>query len=74
MCDDQCEWVAGCDGYHGVSRQSIPEGKLQIYDKAYPYAWLGILTRTAPCHHELIYANHDHGFALASMRSDTLSR
>jgi p-hydroxybenzoate 3-monooxygenase len=69
-----CEFVAGCDGYHGVSRASIPASVLNTYEKAYPFGWLGILADVPPADHELIYANHERGFALASMRSPTRSR
>jgi p-hydroxybenzoate 3-monooxygenase len=69
-----CDFVAGCDGYHGVSRASIPKDVLDTVERVYPFGWLGILAEVPPCHHELIYANHEHGFALASMRSATRSR
>jgi p-hydroxybenzoate 3-monooxygenase len=69
-----CDFVAGCDGYHGVSRSSIPSGVLQTYERLYPFGWLGILADVPPCSDELIYANHARGFALASMRSRTRSR
>jgi p-hydroxybenzoate 3-monooxygenase len=69
-----CDFVAGCDGFHGVSRGAIPANVLQTYERVYPFAWLGILADVAPCDHELIYANHERGFALASMRSMTRSR
>ncbi len=69
-----CDFVAGCDGYHGVSRQSIPPDKLQLFEKIYPFGWLGILSDTPPVDEELIYANHARGFALCSMRSHTRSR
>jgi p-hydroxybenzoate 3-monooxygenase len=69
-----CTIVAGCDGYHGVSRRSIPAHVLQEYERVYPFGWLGILADVPPCDHELIYANHANGFALASMRSATRSR
>ena len=69
-----CDYIAGCDGFHGVSRQSIPAAKRTEYERVYPFGWLGVLSRTAPAAHELIYANHPRGFALASMRSATLSR
>ncbi|MGV0909832.1 4-hydroxybenzoate 3-monooxygenase [Martelella sp. FOR1707] len=69
-----CSYVAGCDGFHGVSRRTIPEEKRQEFERVYPFGWLGILSRTPPVHDELIYANSDRGFALASMRSRTLSR
>ena len=69
-----CDFIAACDGFHGIGRQSIPKDVLRIYEKVYPFGWLGVLSRTKPVHHELIYANHDNGFALCSMRSKTLSR
>ena len=69
-----CAYVAGCDGFHGVSRKTIPDGKRREFERVYPFGWLGILSRTKPAHHELIYANSGSGFALASMRSETLSR
>ncbi|MTI43508.1 p-hydroxybenzoate 3-monooxygenase [Roseibium hamelinense] len=69
-----CDFICGCDGYHGISRKSVPEGALTEYEKVYPFGWLGILSYAKPVDHELIYANHDTGFALASMRSHTLSR
>ncbi|MET0364842.1 MAG: 4-hydroxybenzoate 3-monooxygenase [Sphingobium sp.] len=69
-----CDFVAGCDGYHGVSRLSIPADVLRSYERVYPFGWLGILADVPPADHELIYANHERGFALASMRSATRSR
>ena len=69
-----CEWVAGCDGYHGVSRASIPDDILRTYERVYPFGWLGILSETPPVNDELIYANHERGFALCSMRHEMLSR
>ena len=69
-----CDFVAGCDGFHGPSRKAIPEGARREFERVYPFGWLGILADVPPCHHELIYANHDRGFALASMRSPTRSR
>jgi p-hydroxybenzoate 3-monooxygenase len=69
-----CDYIAGCDGYHGVSRASIPADVGRIYERVYPFGWLGILADVPPCHEELIYANHERGFALASMRSPTRSR
>ncbi|AMM85983.1 4-hydroxybenzoate 3-monooxygenase [Martelella sp. AD-3] len=69
-----CSYVAGCDGFHGVSRRTIPEEKRREFERVYPFGWLGILSRTPPVHEELIYANSDRGFALASMRSKALSR
>ena len=68
-----CDFVAGCDGFHGVSRSVIPPDALKCYEKVYPFGWLGVLSNTRPVEH-LTYANHPRGFALASMRSDTLSR
>ncbi|MEM9707258.1 MAG: 4-hydroxybenzoate 3-monooxygenase [Pseudomonadota bacterium] len=69
-----CDYVVGCDGYHGVSRRSIPESILKTFERVYPFGWLGILVEQPPVSHELIYANHARGFALASMRSETRSR
>ena len=69
-----CDFIAGCDGYHGVSRGSIPQTVLKEYEKIYPFGWLGILADVPPCDDELIYSNHGRGFALASMRSHTRSR
>ena len=70
----ECDFIAGCDGFHGVSRASIPPGQPQTCERVYPFSWLGILADVAPCSHELIYASHTSGFALASMRSATRSR
>ena len=69
-----CDYIVGCDGFHGISRASIPANSLNIYERVYPFGWLGILADVPPANHELIYANHAHGFALASMRSSTRSR
>lgn len=69
-----CDFVAGCDGFHGVSRSSIPAHVLRTFERVYPFGWLGILADVPPADHELIYANHERGFALASMRSETRSR
>ncbi|MTE01161.1 4-hydroxybenzoate 3-monooxygenase [Paracoccus sp. YIM 132242] len=69
-----CAHVAGCDGFHGVSRKTIPADKRQEFERVYPFGWLGILSRTPPVADELIYANSPHGFALASMRSESLVR
>ena len=69
-----CDFIAGCDGYHGVSRGCIPANLLKEYEKVYPFGWLGILADVPPCDDELIYSNHARGFALASMRSRTRSR
>jgi len=69
-----CDFIAGCDGYHGVSRRSVPEGAIKTFEKVYPFGWLGLLADVPPVDHELIYANHPRGFALCSMRSLTRSR
>jgi p-hydroxybenzoate 3-monooxygenase len=70
----ECDFIAGCDGYHGVSRKSIPFDAGQVFERVYPFGWLGILADVPPCDPELIYSNHERGFALASMRSPTRSR
>ena len=69
-----CDVIAGCDGYHGVSRAAVPEGAGRSYERTYPFGWLGVLADVPPCDPELIYSNHERGFALASMRSPTRSR
>jgi p-hydroxybenzoate 3-monooxygenase len=69
-----CDFIAGCDGFHGVSRQAIPLTVRREYEKIYPFGWLGVLSETPPVHDELIYANSERGFALCSMRNDHLSR
>ncbi|MGI9524108.1 MAG: 4-hydroxybenzoate 3-monooxygenase [Hyphomicrobiaceae bacterium] len=69
-----CEFVAGCDGFHGVSRQTIPLSQRREYEKIYPFGWLGVLSETPPVNDELIYSNSDRGFALCSMRNSNLSR
>ena len=69
-----CDFIAGCDGYHGVSRASIPVEVLRVFERVYPFGWLGILADVPPCDEELIYSNHVNGFSLASMRSRTRSR
>jgi p-hydroxybenzoate 3-monooxygenase len=69
-----CDFIAGCDGYHGVSRASVPKGVITEYEKTYPFGWLGLLSDTPPVSRELIYSNHERGFALCSMRSLTRSR
>ena len=69
-----CDFIAGCDGYHGVSRQSVPAAALQTFERVYPFGWLGVLSETPPVSPELIYSNHERGFALCSMRSATRSR
>ena len=70
----ECDFIAGCDGFHGVSRQAIPQEVIRIYERVYPFGWLGILSDTPPVNHELIYNNHERGFALCTMRSPTRSR
>ena len=70
----ECDFIAGCDGFHGVSRKSVPEAAITNYERVYPFGWLGLLADTPPVDHELIYANHERGFALCSMRSMTRSR
>lgn len=69
-----CDFVAGCDGYHGVARQSVPADKIQVFERTYPFGWLGILSDVSPVRHELVYVSHERGFALCSMRSHTRSR
>src|SRR5215475_8471554 len=69
-----CDVIAGCDGFHGVCRPSIPDGVLRSYSREYPYGWLGILAAVAPSNDELVYAHHERGFALLSLRSPELSR
>jgi len=69
-----CDYIAGCDGFHGVARQSIPAACLNIFERVYPFGWLGILADTPPVHEELVYARHEQGFALCSMRSATRTR
>jgi p-hydroxybenzoate 3-monooxygenase len=70
----RCAFVAGCDGFHGVSREAIPAGELSVFEREYPFAWLGILAEVAPSSEELIYCHHERGFALHSMRSPQLTR
>ncbi len=70
----EARFIAGCDGFYGPSRKSIPASVAREYERVYPFGWLGILADVPPCNHELIYANHERGFALASMRSYTRSR
>ncbi|KWS86812.1 4-hydroxybenzoate 3-monooxygenase [Pseudomonas amygdali] len=69
-----CDYIAGCDGFHGVSRQSIPSETLKIFERVYPFGWLGVLADTPPVNEELVYANHPRGFALCSMRSAIRTR
>jgi p-hydroxybenzoate 3-monooxygenase len=69
-----CDFIIGCDGFHGVSRNSIPADRLKTFERVYPFGWLGVLSRTVPVSDELIYARSDRGFALCSLRSRVLSR
>lgn len=69
-----CEFIAGCDGYHGVSRASVPASAIKTFEREYPFGWMGLMSETPPVDDELIYANHERGFALCSMRSLTRSR
>ena len=69
-----CDFIAGCDGSHGVSRKSVPEGAITNFERVYPFGWLGIIAEVPPVSHELVYARHERGFALCSMRSHTRSR
>ncbi|MDB5839537.1 MAG: 4-hydroxybenzoate 3-monooxygenase [Herminiimonas sp.] len=70
----ECAYIAGCDGFHGISRKSVPPEAIRIFERAYPFSWLGVLSQTPPVADELIYTNHERGFALCSMRSSVLSR
>jgi p-hydroxybenzoate 3-monooxygenase len=70
----ECDFLAGCDGSHGISRTAIPKERLALFERSYPFGWLGIMADVPPPHHELIYCNHEEGFALASMRSPLRSR
>ena len=69
-----CDFVAGCDGFHGICRPAVPDGVLTLYDREYPFGWLGVLSESPPVSEELIYVNHERGFALFTMRSRQLSR
>jgi len=69
-----CDFIAGCDGFHGVSRASVKPSAIEIFERVYPFGWLGILSETPPVSHELIYSNHARGFALCTMRSTHRSR
>jgi p-hydroxybenzoate 3-monooxygenase len=69
-----CDFIAGCDGFHGVCRESIPASRIELFERVYPFAWLGILADATPASEELIYSSHERGFALLSMRSPTVSR
>jgi p-hydroxybenzoate 3-monooxygenase len=70
----ECDYIAGCDGFHGVSRKSVPKDKIKTFERVYPFGWLGVLSETPPVADELIYVSHERGFALCSMRSPMLSR
>lgn len=70
----RCDFIAGCDGFHGICRASIPESQIRIYERVYPFAWLGILANATPSSPELVYSLHQNGFALFSMRSNTVTR
>jgi p-hydroxybenzoate 3-monooxygenase len=70
----ECDFIAGCDGFHGVSRKSAPPGAVRTYERVYPFGWLGVMSDTPPVSEELIYTRHENGFALCSMRSRTRSR
>ena len=70
----RCDFIAGCDGFHGISRPAIPAGAITVYEREYPFSWLGILAETRPASDELVYSAHERGFALLSMRSPTISR
>jgi p-hydroxybenzoate 3-monooxygenase len=70
----ECDAIAGCDGFHGICRPSVPASVFRVFERAYPFAWLGILAEAAPSHEELIYAYHERGFALFSMRSPSITR
>lgn len=69
-----CDYIAGCDGFHGICRTAVPADRIRLYERQYPFAWLGILARVAPASHELIYTYHERGFSLLSMRSPEISR
>jgi p-hydroxybenzoate 3-monooxygenase len=70
----ECDFIAGCDGFHGISRKSVPPGAIKSYERVYPFGWLGLLSETPPVSQELIYVRHELGFALCSMRTPTRSR
>jgi len=70
----ECDFIAGCDGFHGICRATVPASQVSLFERVYPFAWLGILAEMPPASEELIYANDDRGFALLSMRSPTVSR
>jgi p-hydroxybenzoate 3-monooxygenase len=70
----ECDFIAGCDGFHGICRAAVPTRQVSLFERVYPFAWLGILAEIPPASDELIYSNHERGFALLSMRSPTVSR
>jgi p-hydroxybenzoate 3-monooxygenase len=70
----QCDYIAGCDGFHGICRPSVPAGVLQLFERVYPFGWLGILAQSKPPSEELIYCHHERGFALFSMRTPEITR
>jgi len=70
----ECDFIAGCDGFHGITRASVPAGAIRNYERVYPFGWMGVLSDTQPVSEELIYVSHERGFALCSMRSRTRSR
>lgn len=72
--DIHCDYIAGCDGFHGISRASFPSESITVYERTYPFAWLGILAEAAPSREELLYMHHERGFALYSMRSPRITR
>jgi len=74
MDEISCDYIAGCDGFHGISRGAFPEGTLKLYERSYPFAWLGILAEAPPSQQELVYMHHPRGFALYSMRSPRVTR
>jgi p-hydroxybenzoate 3-monooxygenase len=74
LCEIACEFIAGCDGFRGICRPSIPAGALRVFEKVYSFGWLGILAEAEPASHELIYASHQRGFALMSMRTRSITR
>ncbi|HMH17513.1 MAG TPA: 4-hydroxybenzoate 3-monooxygenase, partial [Burkholderiales bacterium] len=69
-----CDFIAGCDGFHGICRRSVPSSAIRNYERVYPFGWVGVLSETRPVSEELIYVNHERGFALCTMRSHTRSR
>lgn len=70
----ECDFIVGCDGFHGLSRQALPQSTIRVFERTYPFGWLGILAEAPPASEELVYAHHESGFALSSMRSPTVTR